>query len=212
MFKRIIIKDKIWAVRWETNDEGIVERIFGKNFYQVPDSMTGNIVFDIGAHIGSFSILAKMRGADVYSFEPVSDSFSILMENLQQNNINVNAFMFGIGDSGFKEIYVDRDNFGASSLYKELSNYSHQQLIKLIPLSEVFNQLKLPRIDFLKIDCEGSESMIFKDIFTNHIDEKINTIAVEFHFPDDEEGIINKLKKDFDVTRLAPLEYLCKRK
>src|SRR3989339_600112 len=61
---------------------GDVIGIFVKNQYNINfENIQGKIIFDCGAHHGTFSILCALLGAKkVYSFEPLSKTFEILNE------------------------------------------------------------------------------------------------------------------------------------
>ena len=50
----------------------------------------GDVIVDIGAHIGSFSIFAatKFRDTIVYAYEPAPENFKLLKENIKLNKLN----------------------------------------------------------------------------------------------------------------------------
>lgn len=54
------------------------------------------------------------------------------------------------------------------------------RFIKSITLEQVFIQNKLTKIDFLKLDCEGAEGLIFKSTPKSYL-KKIRKIAIEYH-------------------------------
>src|SRR5258708_5456294 len=64
--------------RW-TTDRLIVDEVLRKISY--PAAGRGDTVLDLGAHIGSFSLLAARAGARVLAFEPDPSNFSLLEEN-----------------------------------------------------------------------------------------------------------------------------------
>lgn len=47
-----------------------------------------DVIFDIGAHIGLYTILFSQRTQNIYSFEPTSTYDTLLLPNLEKNNIN----------------------------------------------------------------------------------------------------------------------------
>ena len=63
------------------------------------DNLTENdIVFDIGAHIGLYTTLFSRRTNNVYAFEPTSTYDTLLLPNLEKNNItNVKTEKLAIG-------------------------------------------------------------------------------------------------------------------
>ena len=47
----------------------------------------GDVLFDIGANIGTYSLYAASKGVKVFAFEPESGSYAIL-----NNNIKINSY------------------------------------------------------------------------------------------------------------------------
>ncbi len=61
----------------------------------------GDLFVDVGANVGSYTILAcVVKGADCCSFEPVFSTFQRLMTNIRLNQLEGQAkcFNIGIGD------------------------------------------------------------------------------------------------------------------
>lgn len=75
-----------FIVRNGTDDDAIVREVTGGD-YNI-DSENYDVVIDIGAHIGTYSILMANRANKVYSFEPNPESFELLKRNVK--NINAN--------------------------------------------------------------------------------------------------------------------------
>ena len=48
----------------------------------------GDLVLDIGANIGVFTLCAAKQGAQVYAYEPVSPTFAVLERNIQLHDLN----------------------------------------------------------------------------------------------------------------------------
>ena len=59
----------------------------------------GEVLFDVGANIGIYSIFAAKRGVKVYAFEPESQNFAILQKNIILNKLdNCKAFPICLSD------------------------------------------------------------------------------------------------------------------
>src|SRR5215470_263817 len=73
-----------WRFRPGTLDEAIFNGVVLFNEYRLPSSFSaGDIILDIGAHIGSFAHAAVSRGSEhVYSVEPDEINIEIATENL----------------------------------------------------------------------------------------------------------------------------------
>jgi FkbM family methyltransferase len=148
-------------------------------------------VVDIGAHIGIFSIFAatKAKNGRVYSYEPLLENFKFLERNILINSLK-NISIFNLGVAGRK---MERKFFinpvGGSLIGNSNLNFRR---IQCITLEDIFNDNKLEKINFLKIDCEGAEYEILfntpKEIF-----EKIDRISMEYH--SDSQNLNTKLKE-----------------
>lgn len=53
----------------------------------------GDVVFDCGANLGVFSILAASKGAEVYAFEPIREARDILLKTLALNKSSRNRYI-----------------------------------------------------------------------------------------------------------------------
>src|SRR6266446_785467 len=76
-----------FLLRPGTADRTIFNDIWLRKLY-CPESTLrpDDIVIDIGAHIGIFSLFAASCAARVFSFEPFPENFSLLKENIARNN------------------------------------------------------------------------------------------------------------------------------
>lgn len=140
-----------------------------------------DVVVDIGAHIGSFSVFASRFASKVYSFEPVNDNYVILQENLEMNKIkNVYSFKMAVSDkTGEKELFICDNNCGGHSFYIN-GKSSKKTMVPTISLEDLMVSNNIYAIDFLKMDCEGAEY----DILLNcpkRILDKIKKISMEYH-------------------------------
>ena len=139
-----------------------------------------DIVLDIGAHIGSFTIYAarKCKNGRIYAVEPVKDNFDLLCENIRLNNLsNVIPINAALGASETQKQIFLNDLITASLVWQSTGK---TEWVKVITLDTLFNDHHLDRIDFLKMDCEGSEFDILMNANKETIG-KIFRIALEFH-------------------------------
>src|ERR1051326_704963 len=59
----------------------------------------GSLFIDVGANIGSYSIWAAERGAEVIAIEPAEDTFALLVENAALNGYQVRTIRAAAGAS-----------------------------------------------------------------------------------------------------------------
>ncbi len=123
------------------------------------------VFIDIGANVGIYSALAASvlnRMGCVLAIEPNPPVFDRLSFNLQatreglKEKPRIEIIQKGVSDeSGAFDLYLDKDNLGASSMVKKAN--SRVIKIKCEPLLDLINQQKLSRIDVIKCDIEGAE-------------------------------------------------------
>ena len=165
--------------------------LFGYGFQEIFTNRTydndhcsvekGDLVVDIGAHVGLFSRYAAEKGADkIYSFEAEPLNFSCLIDNAPEN---CSPFNLAITNRmGFCELFTDRCT-GGHSLYncdinKTKTGKSIQ--VQCATLESLFESGLFDHIDFLKIDVEGAEREIMSRLPKKYF-EKIKKIAIEYH-------------------------------
>ncbi len=141
----------------------------------------GDIVVDIGACIGIFTCYAAQQGAaKIYSFEADTQNFACLVENAPKNCIPYNL---GIkGTEGLHDFYQDTNKGGHSFLNDNTNGTKTGNVNKVYctTLQSLFDRGLLEKIDFLKIDTEGSEREILF-MMPDQYFEKIDRIAIEWH-------------------------------
>jgi len=131
-----------------------------------------NVFLDIGANIGTYSILFAKKGLRGYAFEPVVSNFDAFTTNLKLNNIEdkVTAFPFALGERKRKAGFTfDPINTGASHL-TDNSDFLEETLspefvdVDVIPFDNILDELDIKNDDriFIKIDVEGMEENVIK--------------------------------------------------
>ncbi len=163
----------------------IQETIGRKRYTLFKDIKPNDVVVDIGAYIGDFSIYAGHKGATVYAYEPTEESFNILNQNAELNRLNgsINSFNKGVysfqtrmqmNQHKLQEINSLRD----SEVINTQSEKTGTKEIELTTIEQIFKDNNLSHIDFLKIDTEGSEADIILSTPTETM-KKIRYIAME---------------------------------
>lgn len=179
-----IDESTVFEVRVGTADKFVILESWnqlydGDNFAINPD----DIVVDIGAHIGAFSVYAarKATKGKIYSYEPHKTNYEQLLKNKSLNNCeNIYTYNFAVsGKKGFCTLFISKTNTGGNSIYK-LVDANAELKVPAVTIADIFNDNKLKRIDFLKIDVEGAEyDIVLKT--PPKILKKIDKISMEFH-------------------------------
>jgi FkbM family methyltransferase len=143
----------------------------------------GDVVIDVGAHIGLFSIYLAKRWPviKVFSFEPFPINFRNCAENLQLNGItNVMLSPKAItNDSRLLNMATDPHNSGgASAVVKTFESNGIVTDLASMTLDEVFLANEIGRCKLMKIDCEGME---YEILLGARVLDKVEYLAGEFH-------------------------------
>jgi FkbM family methyltransferase len=119
------------------------------------------VIFDIGAHVGFYSLLAaEITGptGQVFAFEPLPRNFNYLKKHIEINNYkNVNPFNVAVSDKDGFAFF----NEGENDFTGHLADNGEIK-VKTIGIDEWINSGKLPVPDVLKIDVEGAEFSVLK--------------------------------------------------
>jgi FkbM family methyltransferase len=124
----------------------------------------GMTVIDVGANIGHYAIVAARRVGRVYAFEPEPRNFQLLARNVAVNGLsNVVAEMKAVADRRESRcLYVSEYNLGSHSLAPENAPDSRRRIeVETVTIDEYHEQeMDGCRVDLLKVDTQGAETMI----------------------------------------------------
>lgn len=134
----------------------------------------GDVVFDVGANEGYFTLLASDlvgSAGEVHAFEPVPPTFKKAEENLRQmqrsNNHRLNLFACS-DEAGDVILHVPGEDFGQASLrVQDAGSWRKVQNIetyssRAIRLDDYINEHQISRMDFMKVDVEGAELHVLR--------------------------------------------------
>ena len=129
-------------------------------------SQESEIIFDIGANLGWYSIMLALldENKKIFSFEPIKEVFNQMNENIYLNNLtNISTHCFALSDSESEvEMYYTPNQTGATS-FKNLHNTSEKsRVIRTKTLDDFFLKTKLNTLEFIKCDVEGAELLVLK--------------------------------------------------
>jgi len=129
------------------------------------NKINSEILVDIGANIGFYSILFSDQFDQIYSFEPNKRNFKVLKKNIDNNKLkNIQIFNFGLGEN--KEILIGNSNskgelFQTSGFSINKDNNKGEK-VSVQKGDEVLH-FKNKTIT-IKIDVEGFEFFVLKGL------------------------------------------------
>jgi FkbM family methyltransferase len=132
-----------------------------------------NVFIDVGANIGTYTIMLAGKGLRTYSFEPAYENFKALNINILLNNLEKNSttYNLGLNNENTKAAFAfDPLNTGASHIgtvqaeTEEAEKRSITTEIQLIRLDEMMDKMNLDEKDriLMKIDVEGMEAEVLE--------------------------------------------------
>jgi len=125
-----------------------------------------DVAFDVGAHVGAWSLLAVRRnpGVRVHAFEPVPETARRLSEHIALNGaagIIANAVAVGAAEGARPFFAVERQNTGAASFYARRPD-QREVRVPVVTLDAYVERERLGRVDVVKVDVEGAEMLVFQ--------------------------------------------------
>ncbi len=173
-------------------DLEILSSITNDDEYDVVEMrlLPDDVVIDIGAHIGGFSLLCHRRGSRrIFAFEPNPQTFSLLERNLAScAGVQLDdraVFRSDVPGTPMRLSAIPAANTGAPTLLfggepfvatPDAPPRSAAQVVATVALDEVL--ARFPRVRLLKLDCEGSE---FPILLTSRELGRVDTIVGEYH-------------------------------
>lgn len=177
-----------FEVREDPWDSKFIKEIWEGEYYFKNDMevTSKDVVLDVGAHIGVFSVLAAKLGARVIAYEPVPENIKLLRKNIELNNVDVEinekaVTMFGEDvEVVVQEENTENRNTGTSKILSGGKENSYTVSVPSTPLKEILTREGLD-ITYLKLDIEGYEYPLLYTLPVELL-KTINKISMEFHY------------------------------
>jgi len=150
--------------RPNTLDKMVLWEQWGAKDYQTVTVKEGDVVIEIGGHIGtstlSYSHRVGPRGI-VYAIEALPENFELLKKNIARNGItNVKAFHLAIvGDPSIDSITLNTNpyNSGGHSIFKMSVEEESTTVCPAMTLDAFTKAQGIDHVDILQMDIEGAE-------------------------------------------------------
>lgn len=121
-------------------------------------------ILDIGANLGWYSLhlAAQNTNEQIYAFEPVPSTFTLLQENITLNQFEnrITTFNFAIGNKNQRETFFIPDFYGSVAASKEklFEEQNNSEVdVEMRRLDDLAEKYSLEQIDLIKCDVEGAE-------------------------------------------------------
>lgn len=167
------------------------QEIFEEKLYDFNSPTETPNILDVGANIGIATLYFKSKHprAKIKAFEPVGESFEALKENTKSLE-SVELFNYGLSDyEGEGVIYGESDTAEKSMTenFIKSKKFTEEQLKPIPCIFKKLSSFVTEPIDFLKIDIEGSEGKVFKELHESGKLKMIKELVMEYHY-----NLVNK--------------------
>jgi FkbM family methyltransferase len=172
-----------------------VYEIFLEKLYDLSTPSASNVILDIGMNVGYASLFfaSSRQTSHVYSFEPFPGTFKEAVDNISLNQDlkkRITPYNFGISNRN-EVVEVPMMESGSavastSNLFIENGKLESGQNIRVEVrnitdvLKEIIQRHAQEQI-FLKVDCEGEEYAIMREINGKDIMNQIAGFFIEWH-------------------------------
>jgi FkbM family methyltransferase len=152
---------------------------------------SGDVLFDIGANIGLYTIYAAKRSVEVMAFEPESQNYALINQNIFLNGVadRVKCLSVALSDrDGVDYIYLSRfrageslHNFGAAEDWQHRPfTPSFQQGSLSFSLDSFLAFQPAPFPSHIKIDVDGIEAKVVRGAARTLRDGRLRSLLIEF--------------------------------
>ncbi len=181
---------------------GVVHELWFRNAYRIGVYYTprpGDVVLDVGSHVGMFCIGLALRYPEVriFAYEP-SDNYAYLERNIRAFGLaNVATQRIALG--GERGQVVMRTTTQRSVDFRaHAADTTDEDAVEMITLADAIAATGASRIALLKMDIEGAEFDVFEHIAPETL-ERIDTAVLEYH-ENYRPGVLGVLTRAFAHT------------
>lgn len=214
MANKIHVLDKnfrMWTRDERPGDAEVMNEVIRNDTYMLREMAAVlrdvNVIMDVGGHIGTFSVLAARwwPQARIFAVEPNPRSHELLSLNYQDHIANEGKTYHGAVRYDDANLLTDGPSatgggFMAKPTWKPTPAPGHEQYevmateIELFQIGQILDENNADRVDLLKLDCEGSEMEILRDMPDEEA-ARIGAICGEYH--QGSEKILSLLRERF---------------
>jgi FkbM family methyltransferase len=157
------------SITGSAKDFGVMQAVSRGDGYYEPNMMQfiatvvrrGSTCLDVGANIGilTCAIAECCAPGKVYAFEPGSQSCEWLRANVEANDCsNVTVVQSAVYScSGVVELHGHAEHPGGEFISETDATDKTHEAVRAVTIDEFVATARVPRVDFIKLDVEGSE-------------------------------------------------------
>lgn len=160
----------------------LYREIFVSRIYEVALATRAPTIIDCGSNIGMSLLYFKQRHPDarVIGFEPHPVIFGVLAENVERNaNRSVTVHQKALGSApGTLDFFINANDPGALNMGLFADRRTSQPITVE---ADVLSNYVDGEIDLLKLDIEGAEEMVLRELAASNKLRHCRHIVCEYH-------------------------------
>lgn len=181
-------------VRRGTTDEKVIEEVVKKNCYQrrclkgCLSNSRAQVWLDLGANIGTFSVLAALHGCHIYAYEPERENCAMTRANVALNGLEDRITIFERGvvppthQGNLFDLHLcngERNKYRHTIMTTYTGRVRRRVKVHCFSLSEIISSVP-GAITGIKMDIEGSEIGILENL--RDIPTSLKYLVFEYSF------------------------------
>jgi FkbM family methyltransferase len=140
----------------------------------------GEVLYDIGANVGGYSLIALSRGAKVVAFEPHHENFRELCRNVGLNKLEADAILVPVALSDQRGALRNPSFSGPAGQSMTLEEEGGGPVsIIAARLDDLRDDFQLPAPNHVKIDVDGFELKVLKGAQQTFGVQELRTCLIE---------------------------------
>lgn len=156
------------------------EEIFVARSYEFEAATDAPVILDCGSNVGLSILYFKRRfpAARIMGFEPDPETFHTLVQNVEGNGLTDVRLVHAacVDWEGEVELYRDQAGGLTASLRRE-----RQSGMAIRVPAVVLSRFVEGPVDFLKMDIEGAEWSVLRELADRNKLKLINQMVIEYH-------------------------------
>ncbi|MFA5844038.1 MAG: FkbM family methyltransferase [Coriobacteriia bacterium] len=151
-----------------------------------------DVLWDIGANVGAYSLYAATLGHPVLSFEPSPSNYYLLSRNIEINRLDnkVSAYCIAFNDTTKLDVFfmANTELGGALNSFGEATDWqgnpftaSLKQAMVGFGVDDFIEQFGPPFPNHIKLDVDGIEDKIVRGSRRTLADSRLKSVLIELH-------------------------------
>ncbi|MBI4843577.1 MAG: FkbM family methyltransferase [Nitrospirae bacterium] len=167
---------------------GLFNEIFIHKEYAFDASNKTPLIIDCGSNFGLSVLFFKKYypGSRIIAFEPHAETFELLRENVLNNGLSEDVILHNaaLNDAeGLSSFYSDLDKTATTGMsltarLQDKGKRIKEEEVSSVLLSDYING----EIDFLKMDIEGSETAVLRELSDKSKLGLVKEMVIEYHY------------------------------